>query len=55
MTEQIGFHKGCVDTLLKERQELMRLVQITEELLKAHVKSLKDLGVDIEKKEEKKD
>ena len=52
--EQIGFHKGCVDTLLKERQELLKIVNITEELLKAHVKALKEMGIDLENKDEQK-
>lgn len=46
--EQIGFHKGALTTLSKERLELGKLVQITEQLMQAHVKALKDLGVDIE-------
>jgi hypothetical protein len=46
--EQIGFHKGALTTLAKERQELMRLLAIVEQLMQAHLKGLKDLGVDIE-------
>ena len=46
--EQIGFHKGALTTLAKERQELMRILQIVEQLMQAHVKGLKDLGVDLE-------
>jgi len=48
--EQIGFHKGCIDTLAKEREELIRLVQITEQLIQAHIKSLKEMGIDLENK-----
>lgn len=47
--EQIGFHKGALSSIAKERLELLRLVQITEQLIQAHIKALKDLGVDIEK------
>jgi len=47
--EKIGFHKGCIDTLLKERQELIKIIAVTEELLKAHVKALKEMGIDLEK------
>ena len=47
--EQVGFHKGSIATLVKEREELARLLQIVNSLLQAHVKSLKDLGVDLEK------
>ena len=47
--EQIGFHKGSLTTLAKERQELVKMIQIVEQLMQMHVKSLKDLGVDLEK------
>ncbi len=46
--EQIGFHKGSLTTLSKERIELIRMIQVTEQLMQAHIKALKDLGVDIE-------
>ena len=51
--EQIGFHKGSLNTLAKERQELIRMISITEQLMNAHVKALKDLGIDIQKEIEK--
>ena len=47
--EQIGFHKGALSTLAKERQELMKLVSIVEQLMQMHVKALQDLGVDLQK------
>ncbi|HLC63264.1 MAG TPA: hypothetical protein VJJ21_03000 [Candidatus Nanoarchaeia archaeon] len=47
--EQVGFHKGSLTTLAKERQELIKMIQIVEQLMQMHVKSLKDLGVDLEK------
>ena len=46
--EQIGFHKGALDTLLKERHELSRILGIVEQLVQMHVGALKDLGVDLE-------
>ncbi len=46
--EQIGFHKGALTTLAKERQEFVRILQIVEQLMQAHLKALKDLGVDLE-------
>jgi hypothetical protein len=46
--EQIGFHKGALTTLAKERQEMMRILQIVEQLMQAHLKALKDMGVDLE-------
>jgi len=47
--EQVGFHKGSLTTLAKEREELQRILQIVEQLMQMHVKALKDLGVDLEK------
>ena len=54
--EQIGFHKGALSTLAKEREEMYRILQIVEQLMQMHIKGLKDLGVDLEAaaKEEKK-
>ena len=49
--EQIGFHKGALSTLAKEREELKRLLGIVEQLMQMHVKSLADLGVDLTKSE----
>ncbi len=46
-SEQIGFHKGSLSTLTKEREELLRLVSICEQLMQVHVKALKELGVDL--------
>ena len=47
--EKIGFHKGSLATLSKEREELMRILQIVEQLMQMHIKELKDLGVDLAK------
>lgn len=47
--EQIGFHKGSLSTLAKERQELVRIVQIVEQLMQMHIAALKEQGVDLEK------
>ncbi|MAF50992.1 MAG: hypothetical protein CMH64_02770 [Nanoarchaeota archaeon] len=58
MSEQIGFHKGSLATLSKEREELLKIVKITEQLMEAHIKALKELGVDLEaeaKKAQEKD
>lgn len=46
--EQIGFHKGSLSTLAKEREELLRILQIVEQLMQMHIKGLKELGVDLE-------
>ncbi len=45
---QIGIHRGSIDVLAKETQELLRMVTITQQLMKFHVEELKKLGVDIE-------
>jgi hypothetical protein len=47
-SEQIGFHKGSLTTLAKERQELAKMISVVEQLMQMHVKALKDLGVDLE-------
>jgi hypothetical protein len=46
--EQIGYHKGALNTLVAERSELFRLVQITESLIQAHAKELENLGVKLQ-------
>ena len=45
--EQIGFHKGALSTLMKEREEMAKILSIVEQLIQMHVKALKDLGVDL--------
>jgi len=47
--EQIGIHKGSLSALAKEREGLMAIVSIVEQQMQAHVKALKDLGVDLMK------
>jgi len=47
--EQIGFHKGSLSTLAKERQEMMRILGVVEQLMQMHLTELKNLGVDLEK------
>jgi hypothetical protein len=47
--EQIGFHKGSLATLSKEREELARILGIVEQLMQMHLGALKELGVDLEK------
>lgn len=45
--EEIGFHKGVLDTLSKERMELFKMIQNVEALMGMHLKRLEDLGVKI--------
>lgn len=47
--EQIGFHKGALATLAKEREEMIKILQIVEQLMQMHLKSLKELGIDLVK------
>ncbi len=46
--EQIGVHKGALSTLAKEREEMLKIVNICEQLMQMHIKGLKELGVDLE-------
>lgn len=47
--EQIGFHKGALSTLAKERQEMLKILNIVEQLMQMHIAALKEQGVDLEK------
>ncbi|MCX6710378.1 MAG: hypothetical protein NTV63_05535 [Candidatus Woesearchaeota archaeon] len=49
--EQIGFHKGSLATLAKERQEFSRTLSIVEQLMQMHIKALQELGIDLTKEE----
>ncbi len=51
--EMIGFHKGALTTLAKEREEMAKILSIVEQLMQMHVKSLQDLGVDLTKEVKK--
>ncbi|MCD4760118.1 hypothetical protein K8R33_04490 [archaeon] len=46
--ELVGFHKGSLNTLGNERNELAKMVSVVDQLIQAHVKGLKDLGIDLE-------
>ena len=45
--EQVGFHKGAVNTLAGERAELVKMIGNVEAIMGAHIKRLKELGVDV--------
>lgn len=45
--EQVGFHKGSLSTLSKERSELGRMMSIVEQLMQMHIKALSELGVNV--------
>lgn len=50
---EIGFHQGALNTLLNERNELVRMIQQTESVMQAHIKRLEELGVKIKTNSEK--
>ncbi len=45
--EQVGFHKGALSTLAKEREEMQKILQIVEQLMQMHIQALNELGVDL--------
>jgi len=46
MSEEIGKHKGAVETLLHEQKELSRILQIVNSQLERHIKALEEAGVE---------
>lgn len=52
---EIGFHQGALNTLLNERNELIRMIQQVEVVMQAHMKRLEELGIKIKMSSEKKE
>ncbi|MFH1501037.1 MAG: hypothetical protein ABIE22_03785 [archaeon] len=52
--EEIGYHKGAISTMINERNELIKIIQLIESLMQSHLKRLEELGVKIQKQESKK-
>ncbi len=48
--EEIGFHKGALNTLLSERNELVKMIGNVEAIMQAHLKILQEFGINIETK-----
>jgi len=46
--EEIGFHKGALNTLAAERNELIKMIANVEAIMQAHLKRLEELGVNIQ-------
>jgi len=46
--EMIGYHKGALNTLMNERNELIKMVQIVDQFIQGHVKALGELGVKLQ-------
>ncbi len=44
--EQVGFHRGSIAVLLREQQELMKMVNVIPQVVQIHIQALKELGVD---------
>jgi hypothetical protein len=53
--EEIGFHKGALNTLVNERNELVKVVQNVESVMQAHVQRLEQLGVKVPVQSSKKE
>jgi len=51
--EEIGFHKGSLNTLAAERNELIKMIANIEAIMQAHLKRLEELGVKIQTQEKK--
>ena len=51
--EEIGFHKGAVNTLANEKNELIKMAGNVDALIQMHLKRLKELGVDISASQKK--
>ncbi|MCA9485700.1 MAG: hypothetical protein KC506_02555 [Nanoarchaeota archaeon] len=46
--EEIGFHKGALSTLVNERNELVKMAQVVEQIIQGHMKRLEELGVKLD-------
>ena len=51
--EVLGYHKGALATLSKERQELVRMIGIVDQFIKMHLEELKKMGIDLEEEARK--
>lgn len=50
---EIGFHQGALNTLINERNELVKIISQVEHVMQAHMKRLEELGVKIKTSEKK--
>ncbi|MCL5018823.1 MAG: hypothetical protein M1416_03620 [Candidatus Pacearchaeota archaeon] len=44
---ETGFHQGALNTLVNERNEMIRMIAQIEQVMQAHIKRLEELGVKI--------
>jgi len=47
--EEVGYHKGALNTLANERNELLRIIHVVDTFIKGHLKRLEELGVKIKR------
>jgi len=45
--EEIGFHKGTVNTLANERNELVKMIKNVDLIMQMHLKRLQELGIKV--------
>lgn len=45
--EEIGFHKGALNTLVNERNELLKMIHNVEAVMQAHIQRLEQLGIKV--------
>jgi DNA polymerase I-like protein with 3'-5' exonuclease and polymerase domains len=45
---EIGFHQGALNTLINERNELVKMIQQVEMVMQAHLKRLEEMGVKVQ-------
>ncbi|MFW5846887.1 MAG: hypothetical protein ACOCUU_01885 [Nanoarchaeota archaeon] len=48
--QEISYHQGCLNTLVNERNELIKMAKTVEQIMQAHVQRLEQLGVKLQKK-----
>lgn len=46
--QEIAYHQGAINSLVKEREGLMQMLQVVEATLNGHFTRLKELGVNFE-------
>ena len=51
--QEIAFHQGCLNTLVNERNELIKMIGNVEMVMQAHLKRLEELGVKMQSPEKK--
>jgi argininosuccinate synthase len=50
---EIGFHQGSLNTLINERNELIKMIKQVENVMQAHMKRLEELGIKIKTSDKK--